>query len=296
MRKYAIEQTVARLARFAFQVQDALRSQKAEDVHDLRVSIRRFQECLRTFEEHFEPQVARKCRRRLRRIMALAAEVRNRDIAMELLEMVGVGQRSPLVAWLGAARNEAMRALAEDLRRLKQRSFSRRWRLALGAHGAESKEGSASGMERAAAYAARQMPKLARKFFKRGRRAANRSAAPEALHQFRLAAKRLRYALELFQPVYGPGLAVRLGALQQLQRRLGEVNDCVTVCELLQHAPPEAARAARVAVRRLSALGEQRTRNFRLYWKRSFDAPEIERRWIAYLSRFAGRTGGRHRS
>lgn len=289
MRNYAAEQLSSSLTRLAFEVRRASRHCRPDDVHDLRVSIRRFLACLSIFRDHFSSRVVKKCRRRLRRVLDLAAEVRNRDVSIDLVGQAGVGPRSALFGWLTEARHSAMEALVDELRRLNRREFSRRWRGALELSGNEPKESSGARLDAAVAYASRELPSLARKFFKRGRRAAAPSQAPQALHQFRLATKRFRYDVELFRPVYGPGLAARITVLRCVQRHLGEVNDCAAACDLLRHAPESMARPSAAAARRIAVLGERRARAFRLYWNKEVDSPQIEKNWIDYLTRYAGR-------
>jgi len=46
------------------------------------------------------------------------------------------------------------------------------------------------------------------------------------LHKMRLAAKRLRYALELFSPCWTESLAPFCKSIAKLQTSLGELNDC----------------------------------------------------------------------
>jgi CHAD domain-containing protein len=48
----------------------------------------------------------------------------------------------------------------------------------------------------------------------------------ESLHDMRIAAKRLRYALELFQQCWGRSLQTFAKTAAQLQTALGEVHDC----------------------------------------------------------------------
>jgi CHAD domain-containing protein len=47
-----------------------------------------------------------------------------------------------------------------------------------------------------------------------------------ALHDLRIAAKRLRYALELFAPAFGPYAATGAKKAKHLQDLLGEIHDC----------------------------------------------------------------------
>lgn len=295
MRNYATEQLAIRLTRLAFEVRRASRHGRPDDIHDLRVSIRRFLECLSVFRDHFPSHIAKKIRRRLRRVMDLAAEVRNRDVSIELVGQAGAGPRSALCGWLAEARRGAMEALADELRRLNRREFSRRWREALELSAGSAKESSAASLDAAVAYATRELPSLAQQFFKRGRRAAAPSQTPQALHRFRLAAKRFRYGVELFRPVYGPGLAARISVLRSVQQHLGEVNDCAATSELLCGAPEGMARSGAAAARRIAVLGERRERAFRLFWNKQFP-PQKEQNWIAYLARFAGRKRAPRRS
>ncbi|HWQ05438.1 MAG TPA: CHAD domain-containing protein [Longilinea sp.] len=46
------------------------------------------------------------------------------------------------------------------------------------------------------------------------------------LHAMRIAAKHLRYTLEIFSPVYESELKVHLKAMRQIQEMLGEIHDC----------------------------------------------------------------------
>jgi hypothetical protein len=63
--------------------------------------------------------------------------------------------------------------------------------------------------------------------------------AGEAQHDMRIAAKRLRYVLELSAPVFGPPATKAAKALRRLQDKLGEIHDCD---ELIAHAERELDR------------------------------------------------------
>ena len=51
--------------------------------------------------------------------------------------------------------------------------------------------------------------------------------ADDELHQMRIAAKRLRYTMEIFADLYGDGLNVYIKAVKKIQKYLGEMHDCV---------------------------------------------------------------------
>ena len=128
--------------------------------------------------------------------------------------------------------------------------------------------------------AAQKLPRLAGQYFNAGRELVNGHRSLEALHQFRLETKRLRYTLELFKPCYGPGLDKRLSSLRKIQDLLGEVNDCVTTQNLIgQKNKPLTQLLQRRIVRKRHELNR--------YWQQTFDAAGQERLWTDYLERFA---------
>jgi len=131
MKEYAREQVTARLTRVAFQVQHAVKLPDDDAIHDLRVSIRRFAAGLKIFGGLLGEKAARKIRKRLKRVMGLAGEVRNRDIALAMAKKAEVGDASRLVQKLHQEREEGMAALKKELERLERKDFSQRWRARL---------------------------------------------------------------------------------------------------------------------------------------------------------------------
>ena len=132
MRAHAAEQAAALLGRLAFRLNRAAKLPDADSVHDLRVAIRRFSLCLQVFRQFFPAAERRKIRRQLRRVMDLAAEVRNRDIAMEMARQAGLQPDTPLLATLEDERKQAQKELVARLLHLENRDFSRKWRRRLG--------------------------------------------------------------------------------------------------------------------------------------------------------------------
>ena len=132
MRDYALERGSLLLRRLAFQMHRAAQLRDPESIHDLRVSIRRFQQCLAVFSQFFPRGQAKKIRRRLHQIMQVAGEIRNRDIAVELLEKSSL----PLEVTLQSRLREEARQMHTDLVRLLgrwgRRDLSRRWGSRLG--------------------------------------------------------------------------------------------------------------------------------------------------------------------
>jgi CHAD domain-containing protein len=240
------------------------------------VAIRRFQQALAVFAPCFPAKDTKKTGRKLKRIMALAGEVRNCDIAARLLSRSG--KAPALQQKINAQRKEACAGLTALLKRQTDRDWHAKWRARLAeadaaihphfSHGAI--EGTAAGL----------LPNMAKEFFNHGNRAAEAKASARKLHQFRLAAKRFRYTLELLEPVYGPGLRARLEPIRAVQTLLGDVNDCRTARDLIA-----AWQGGQEFDSRLRRRQRRKTTEFTALWNETLAAPKQARHWIQYLRR-----------
>ena len=133
--EHARAQTGLFLRRLALQVNRAAKSCNEEAVHDLRVSIRRLNRCLRVFSEFYADGSVKKIRRRLKTLMEAAGSVRDMDIAMEFLDEMGIGKRSRLVHRLAESRRAARRGLESEVATWKENGYSKKWRNTLGLNG-----------------------------------------------------------------------------------------------------------------------------------------------------------------
>jgi CHAD domain-containing protein len=127
MRDYALGQTRILLERVALQVNRAAVDGDSEAIHDLRVAIRRLRCCLRTFAQFYPAKSWKPVRRRLRELTEACGGVRDRDIAIELLEKAGVEADAPLVRQLGEERGAAEAELRRELGRWREDGFRQRW-------------------------------------------------------------------------------------------------------------------------------------------------------------------------
>jgi len=139
--------------------------------------------------------------------------------------------------------------------------------------------------------ASRKLPALARAYFEQAQETISARSLPENLHQLRLATKRFRYTLELFRPLYGPGLEKKIETLRGVQQQLGDLNDCAATRRLLL----EATMAGTPVVKRLLNLLDKRVEQgiveLRQFWAASFDHPGAALDWSRYLAQYAGRGG-----
>jgi len=125
--RFAVDCLANLLDQVVFNLHLAVKRQDPEAVHKLRVSIRRFGQGLRVFKQYVSARESKKVRKQLKRIMTLAGELRNRDVALELLAKAEVTSED-----LVRQRAEAKAVLATALRLLSRPGLSTNWRTRLG--------------------------------------------------------------------------------------------------------------------------------------------------------------------
>ena len=128
---FAIEQVNHLLTRLAFQVHRVAKEPGPDEIHDLRVSIRRFSQALKVFESFFPAWEAKKVQKRLKRMMHLTSQIRDRDIALEFIAGI---KRTSHQQRFERERATCQRELSEMVRRWTARDFSAKWRTGLSLH------------------------------------------------------------------------------------------------------------------------------------------------------------------
>jgi CHAD domain-containing protein len=237
-------------------------------IHDLRVAIRRLNQGLRVFHGWFQTRSVKKLRGRLKKLMEKCGAVRNCDIAVEVLKTAGWKDAAVFQA-LEKERARTDKKLNRTLHQWQHRHRAQRWREHLQVAGSnENLSDSAADIARGI------LPAMTDDLFRAGREAAKAGSTHHQMHQFRLMAKRVRYTLEAFDPVYGMTTTEIMEALKGLQEHLGTINDCAATLEMVRYD-----REASAAVRRLAGKRESA---FRTYWKKHF-GPRVRGRWKATL-------------
>ena len=275
-RRFAVEQVEKLIGQLAFQISRTRKSHDPAPVHDLRVAIRRFAQVFILFRACFPGKDVKKIRQRLKEIMTQAGEVRDCDIALKLLSKSKLEEADTFKGRLQSRRKEAERILLGTLRRWKERKTSLKWRTRLQAATSTDKQATPGTAEETAT---RKLPRMAKEFFARGKKAASASGSAEKLHEFRLATKKFRYTLELFAPLYGPALGGRVERIKSLQVVLGGINDCATVREMLSRWSGSAS-----VDEELKKKQRKQTKEFQRRWTEEFAGPENVRLWMDYLS------------
>jgi len=199
-----------------------------EHLHDMRVATRRMRAALRLFEMALPPHETMRLRRELRNVGWLLGKVRDLDVQSAQMEewaatMVTVGPEAvaPLLRLLEARRE---RARAKMLRFLDSRRFaSLQGALFRRLRGSPSARRPAAQLPIRAA--APILIRRAHRKFVRVARAIDRTSPPAAYHQVRIRGRRLRYALEFLEPVYGLPARELIDALTVVQDILGRYQD-----------------------------------------------------------------------
>jgi CHAD domain-containing protein len=137
MHDYAVEQMNRLLTTLAFQVHRAAKKPGPDEIHDLRVSIRRFTQGLELFSDFFPKWEVKKIRTMLKRMMRLTSSIRDRDITLEFLAELqpassGHNTHRPR---LMRERGAYQRQFAEMVRRWSASDFSAKWRNGLSLRG-----------------------------------------------------------------------------------------------------------------------------------------------------------------
>ncbi|HMP40629.1 MAG TPA: CHAD domain-containing protein [Roseiflexaceae bacterium] len=256
-----------------------------EDVHQMRVAIRRLRASLQVVEPAYDEKLVREFRRALRRLALALGDVRDWDVfaaAVAQYHAQASAEEQPTLEPLATAvdhqrslaRRELLRAFKSDRYKAFKQSFAH----FLTTPGA----GIRASAPAAAPLLVRNMAGSAiwsRYEQWRAFEPLIETATDAQLHQARIAGKRLRYTLEFFTDILGPKLDAALTPLAELQELLGTMQDETTARERisglgLANDPGAAGFAAwQVSARNSQAAGLQRA------WARVSGATYRRRLW-----------------
>ncbi|MEN6458840.1 MAG: CHAD domain-containing protein [Thermoguttaceae bacterium] len=205
-----------------------------EFVHRARVATRRLRAALQMFRSCFRPKQAKRWCRVIRRVTAALGDARDRDVQIQFL----CGALSNLTAsqcFPGVA--HVLVGLEHDRERLQQRvvkaidrleasrvlrAMRRYAKRCIGPSGPSSET---VWPRETLAHVSRQILHRMDQLFDRE----NALAYPDDRqqhHAMRIAAKRLRYTLEVSSPAFPSQLNDAINAMKRIQSLLGEIHDC----------------------------------------------------------------------
>jgi CHAD domain-containing protein len=204
-----------------------------EGVHSMRVASRRLRSALRDFTPYLHKRRLSSVLKSLRDIADALGEVRDQDVAIMALEKLQShtpDDVSPALkhfidarkAIRDQAREELVTMLADDQLKELELNFT-----------SAVDEATVDGTARAQPPLLISFRKMSRAVIldrlKELEKLSNGLFRPfevETLHEMRIAAKRLRYAIELFQQCWGRTIATYAQRAAQMQTALGDVHDC----------------------------------------------------------------------
>lgn len=255
-RRYTVGQARAQLRRLALQIGRALKLCDADAVHDVRVAIRRFTRAIAVCQPYVRATDMGKNRRRLKKMMTEAGEVRDCDVALKLIAKLRVPQTTMLRLRLQGRRRQSAIRLCSELKKWRDRRKSLRWSASLRSGKEDAAEESIQEVGR------RVLARGMKDFLEQGKEASSGDASAEDLHRFRITAKKFRYSIELFQPLYGSKLDPVIQSIKGASALLGDINDSVSAAALIAKYDGGERLAHRLKKRQHKA-----TEEFREYWK-----------------------------
>jgi CHAD domain-containing protein len=248
-----------------------------EAVHDMRVWSRRLVAAMRVFRACFPDEGYRRLFQEARRVTQRLGGVRDLDVLIDHYERLREKAKPHElqgIAYLHALkrqeRDQARKPMIQALSQLERSRFARRMRKYLRRQaeayavglGPGPCEGArrASGGESAsrpvldcdASFRAAAPVLLAERYhvFYEFEPYVRRPEAETELHEMRIAAKWLRYTMELFAPAYADELKEPLASVKKMQELLGDLHDSDIRRQILQEL-----LAAPLKRRGLKALG-----------------------------------------
>ncbi|OYU68837.1 MAG: hypothetical protein CFE28_01805 [Alphaproteobacteria bacterium PA2] len=202
-------------------------------LHSLRVSTRRLKSYLATFSPLQDETAASAVRKHLNWLLQVSAEARNLDVFAETyLQSDPSGPLAQAVKAASASAHARTRAaLASG--RLRQLLLDLAAWVETDAWQGRSDQAAGALKQRLRPFARRVLNQSLKRLARHAKDL--RALDPEARHLVRLKAKRLRYVLEAFIPLFASGHATRyLTTLRAIQTDLGDLNDAAAAVPLVQ--------------------------------------------------------------
>lgn len=205
-----------------------------EYVHRARVATRRLRAALRLFSDCLGGGTGRRWRRALRRLARRLGDARDLDVQLEFLGATLAKQNDPqiclalsrLAADCQGRRDQMQPRIRRAVAQLQRSGILAEMQAAtkriLGKINAET-------VDVASAHSCRRTAKQIRRALNEVlsfQDSLDDAEDTQRHHDMRIAAKRLRYLLEISQPVYRKQLGLLIEMVKELQTCLGDIHDC----------------------------------------------------------------------
>jgi CHAD domain-containing protein len=202
-----------------------------EGVHSMRVASRRLRSALRDFMPYVRKRGLTAVQKRLKSVADALGEVRDQDVAIMALEKIdssAPSEVSPALKRIIEARREVRDGARKELESILEKTQLDKLQADF-----------IAGVDAATASRKTQSPqpitylKMSRDVIVDRLKELEKLSSDlfnpfdvETLHEMRIAAKRLRYAIELFQGCWGRSIATYAKRVARVQTALGDLHDC----------------------------------------------------------------------
>lgn len=284
----AISEGVERLLDHDYRLRLHSDDPDSHDVHQARVATRRLRSNLKTLRPLLDPIWVSHSEEELRWMGSVLGAVRDLDVMETSLRSAGNAQQpgpdslAELLTTLAAERVGAVAGLAEALG--SQRYLDLVDRLHAAALQPPLIGGRGNGPR--APRASKVVPKLVSRRWRTIEKrvaAAGKSPSAEELHRIRIAAKNLRYACELSEPVVGQKAGKTAKLAENIQTVLGDYHDASASIDWLTHAGAKGPGPGGFAAGTLIAEHHRRQRKLERRWNHHWAklSRPASRRWLA---------------
>lgn len=211
--------------------QSILKRNNIEDIHDIRVSSRRIRSCLAIFNESLPQKKAKSWQKEIKNITAVYGAVRDLDVQIDLINTIIQSAQDPHIR-RGLRR---IKLRLSQKREKKQQATKQVTQSILDNANLLEMEAWASAILNNSDLEDYRTSELFRQGYKNIQTRLDEflfyevfifdPARIEELHQMRIAAKRLRYALEIFSDLFDSKIDFAMDIARQVQQYLGEIHD-----------------------------------------------------------------------
>jgi CHAD domain-containing protein len=220
--------------RLTTQLEPACLAEDVEAVHQSRVASRRLREALEMFADCFSAGPMKRWRKEIRRITRGLGPARDQDVqilflAEYLAQVTDSTHTRGIATLLGRLERDRARSQPEVVKVVRRLQRSGVLEEIIDTTKAIRSRAKAKGVKVRSSLTVKRAQKcLADRLSELHRHAGglDDSTAAEEHHAMRIAAKGLRYSLEMLAPVFSGELDDSIVAAKQLQTLLGEVHDC----------------------------------------------------------------------
>lgn len=284
---------------------DVLADDDPEAIHKMRVAARRLRVVLKTFADCYPKKPRRRLARQVKRLQRALGSARDNDVLLEQLrnesEQAPAGQQ-PGIRWLinflQAQRASHFQEVQRRLRKRKMARLRADFQATLRPAAQSRRPAPIPPTEGVAPSPLPPEDSLATRLqslllghlaeLRRWSEVARDPDHTQEQHQLRIAAKRLRYTLELFQDVLPRQADELINALSELQDTLGVLHDQIVLRGIIQDALADAQAGAGSSAGGLTGRGEVQhpQRQERAALKRFLGAKarEQQERYTAFLT------------